>query len=115
MALSLWLSGSVCVCNERDMVLEAVRSWEWWDALPNEDKKAFWDALPDWKWKLHSYLLEKQDEDMAERVGHWMELETHPYWNVARTMNTSDMSKTIQLFLQVRDGGQVVESYACVL
>lgn len=113
MALGLWLIGSVCHCNERDMVLETVRSWEWWDGLPDADKKALWEALPDWKWELYAYSLSRKDKDVAERIGHWMELETHPYWHVARTMHTGDIPTSIRVFLQVRDGGQAAESYAC--
>lgn len=113
MALGLWMIGSVCRCNERDMILETVRSWEWWDGLPDMDKKALWDALPDWKWELYGYSLERKDNDVAARIVQWMELETHPYWYVAKTMHTGDTAASIRVFLQVRDGGQAAESYAC--
>lgn len=115
MSLSLWFVGSVCVCNERDMVLDAIRSWDWWDGLSNRDKKVLWDALPDWKWQLHAYTMQQQDEDLSERIVHWMELETHPYWNVARTMNAHDIAASIRIFCQARDGVSPGETYALPL
>lgn len=110
-----WLMGGWTSCNERDMILDSVRTWDWWDNLLNEDKFQLWDALPDWKWDLYDYCVVQKEILMAERIIEWMQLETHPYWIVASTMNTGDISKSIQLFLQVRDGGQAAESYACEL
>lgn len=110
-SVGYWLVGCVRLCNGRDMVLDAVRSWAWWDGLSHGDKKILWDALPDWKWELHAHSMEKQDDDLAERIAEWMELEKHPYWHVARIMHPNDIPTSIRVFLEVRDGGAEPEVY----
>lgn len=107
--------GSWTSCSERDMILDIVRAWDWWDDLPTVDKLQLWEALPDWKWDLYDYCVVKKESLVAERIAKWMQLEPHPYWHMAKSLYADDVPMSIQVFLAARDRVGEPEVYAIPL
>lgn len=95
------------VCEEVPMLLDLVAS-RWWKTFSMAQRKELWEALPDWKWTLHTA---GNSTEVQRFMREWMELEDHPYWRVARGMHQDDFAESIRVFLAARDGGHGEESY----
>ncbi len=89
------------------MLLDLVAS-RWWQTFSMAQRKELWDALPDWKWTLHTG---GGSTEVQRLMREWMELEDHPYWRVARGMHQDDLAESIRVFLATRDGKHGKESY----
>ena len=110
-----WLMGSWTSCSERDMILDSVRAWDWWNNLSNENKLQLWEALPDWKWDLYDYCVVQKENLIAEGIAEWMQLEPNPYWHMANSLHADDVPMSIQVFLEARDRVGEPEVYAIPL
>ena len=95
------------ICEEVPMLLDLVAS-RWWKTFSMAQRKELWDALPDWKWTLHTA---GGSTEVQRFMREWMELEDHPYWRVARGMHQDDLAESIRVFLAARDGKYGQESY----